>query len=254
MIIIIDNRLKMESVSILAIGLSVILLGVSKAGFGGVGTAAALPVMSLGLETEIALGVLLPLLLATDVVSVVAHRKSMDLRVIFFALPGALLGVLVGAVFVDQLPPEVIAASIGTLAILFAVLALSDRSPDVSGWPAWVGSIFGAVSGFTSTVAHAGGPPIHIFFLAKAYAPQVFVATSAGFMAGVNILKIAPYFAIGAMDHKTLTLAASLAPLAVVAALAGVKLARVISKRVFKISVNWLLILAGSKLLYDAVF
>ena len=231
---------------------AVAILGISKAGFGGVGTAVALPVMSLGLPPDMALGVLLPLLLATDVISVTAHRKDMDLSAIFFALPGALLGVALGAWVIDLAAPSLIAGTIGVLAIVFAALALSGRNPDVSGWPRWTGSIFGGISGLTSTLAHAGGPPIHIYFLAKSYVPRMFVATSAGFMAGVNLLKVGPYFMIGALDRTALTWALMLAPLAIAAAISGVYIARVLSKRVFKLAVNWLLIAAGAKLLFDA--
>lgn len=242
----------MDFATILIVVFAVAVLGVSKAGFGGVGTAAALPVMSLGVDPQLALGVLLPLLLATDVVSITAHRKNMDLPAIFYALPGAVLGVLLAAFFVDQMPPNVIEGCIGVLAILFAIMALTDRNPDISGWPRWVGMVFGGISGLTSTLAHAGGPPIHIYFLAKGYAPQVFVATSAGFMAGVNLLKIGPYFAIGAIDQEVLLLALMLTPVAVLSAIGGVYLAKTLSKGTFKIAVNTLLILTGAKLLFDA--
>ena len=244
--------MQMSLETIILVGIAVVLLGISKAGFGGVGVAVALPVMSLGIEPALALGVLLPLLLATDVVSISAHGRHMDMRAILFAVPGGIVGVLLGALVIDLASPAVIAGMIGVLAILFAVMALTDKSPDVSGWPSWVGSLFGGLSGLTSTIAHAGGPPIHIYFLAKAYAPQAFVATSAGFMAAVNLMKIGPYVAIGALNLEALKLAAMLAPLAVGAAFGGVYLARVLPKRTFKIAVNWLLVLAGLKLLFDA--
>lgn len=243
----------MDILSFIAVVFAVVILGIAKGGFGGVGTPVALPIMSLGLPAELALGVLLPLLLATDVISVSAHRRNMDLRTILCAVPGALLGVLLGAAVIARTTPELIAGTIGGLAIAFAILALSDRNPDISGWPRWVGGVFGGLSGLTSTLAHAGGPPIHIYFLAKGYDPRTFVATAAGFMAAVNVLKIGPYFAIGALDGAALGWAAVLAPVAVVSALAGVRLAGVLSKRAFKIGVNWLLILVGAKLILDAV-
>lgn len=243
----------MDIFSLVSVCFGVIILGVSKAGFGGVGTAVALPVMSLGLSPEIALGILLPLLISTDVISVSAHRKIMDRKTILVALPGALAGVLAGAYVIELASPQLIAGSIGLLALLFAILALTEFNPNVSHWPSWVGSIFGAVSGLTSTLAHAGGPPIHIYFLAKGYNPQVFVATSAGFMAAVNLLKIGPFFAIGALSSQTIWWALALVPLAIGSAVAGVYLARILSKKAFKIAVNCLLIVTGVKLLLDAV-
>lgn len=243
----------MDGLSLFVIVFAVGLLGVAKAGFGGVGTPVALPLMSVALPPDVALGILLPLLLATDVVSVSAHRKNMDWPTIAFALPGALIGVLLGAAVIARASPDVIAGSVGVLAILFAILALTDRNPSIAHWPNWVGSVFGSVSGLTSTLAHAGGPPIHIYLLSKAYAPKVFVATAAGFMAGVNVLKIGPFIAIGALDRHALLWALALAPVAIASALAGVYIARILSRKAFKYSVNALLIIAGVKLIFDAV-
>lgn len=242
----------METLPLIFTVLAVAMLGVSKAGFGGVGTALALPLMSLGLPPEVALGVLLPLLLATDVVSIASHRKNMDLPAIAYALPGGIVGVGMGAFVIDFASPDMIAGAIGVLAIFFAIVGFLDRNPDVSGWPGWVGSLFGWLSGFTSTLAHAGGPPIHIYYLAKGYSPQVFVATSAGFMAGINLLKLGPYLFIGTLDWAAMKWALALAPVAVIAAYGGVYMARNVSKSAFKLAVNVLMVLAGVKLLFDA--
>lgn len=243
----------MDGFSLLLVIMSVTLLGVSKAGFGGGGTALALPLMALGMPTELALGVVLPLLLATDVISVAAHRKSMDLRAIRFAVPGAVIGVVIGVLIIDLASPRGIAGTIGALSILFAIYGLSGRQPDVSGWPRWIGSVFGVVSGLTSTIAHAGGPPIQVYFLTQGYAPKVFVATSAGFMAVVNLLKLGPFLFIGTLDQEAMGWALTLAPIAILSAFAGVVLARVISKTAFNLTINLLLIATGVKLLFDAL-
>ena len=73
-------------------------------------------------------------------------------------------------------------------------------------------------------------------------------------MAGVNLFKVIPFVTIGALDKQALTLAAYVAPLALVAAYLGVLLSRVISKTVFKYTVNTLMIVAGAKLIFDAMF
>lgn len=239
--------------SLFCIITSVLLLGLAKGGFGGVGAPVALPIMALGVPAELALGALLPILMAMDVVSVTAHRRNADLRAVLYALPGALIGVVIGAGIIAVVSPAFVGFSIGVLAIVFAAMALSGKSPDISHWPEWASSIFGGLSGLTSTLAHAGGPPIHIYFMARGYAAARFVATSACFMAGVNLIKVVPFIAIGALDKQALTLAIYIAPLAVIAAFLGVLLSRVLSKTVFKYSVNSLMIIAGVKLISDAV-
>lgn len=236
------------------VALSINLLGIAKGGFGGVGAPVALPIMSLGIPTELALGALLPILIAMDAISLSVHRKNADLPTIFFALPGVIIGVLIGAAIIAYVSPHIIGGSVGVLAILFACLALSGREFSSAHWPKWVGSLFGSLSGFTSTIAHAGGPPFHIYLLSKAYEPTRFVATSVVFMASVNLTKLIPFLFIGALDWEALKLSLYLAPLAVLSVFLGIFIARILSKQHFKIIVNGLLILAGLKLIFDAIF
>lgn len=243
-----------DPLTIFFIVFAVLLLGLAKGGFGGVGAPVALPIMALGVPVDLALGALLPILIAMDVVSVLAHRKNADTSAVLYALPGALIGVVLGAALIAIVSPEFVGFCIGVLAIAFAFMALSGKSPNISHWPNWASSVFGALSGLTSTLAHAGGPPIHIYFMARGYESARFVATSVCFMAGVNLFKVIPFVTIGALDKQALTLAAYVAPLALVAAYLGVLLSRVISKTVFKYTVNTLMIVAGAKLIFDAMF
>lgn len=228
------------------------ILGVAKGGFGGVGAPVALPIMSLALPTDLALGILLPLLMSGDAVSVTAHRKHADWRVIGYALPGAVAGVALGVWVITLVTTEAITAAVGVIAVGFAVLALSGFAPQTGHWPRWTASLFGGASSLTSTLAHAGGPLIHIYLLSRSANQLVFVATSGIFMASVNIIKLGPYFAIGALNKTALMWALALAPVAIGAAFFGVYLARVLSKTQFKYGVNGLMLVVGLKLIFDA--
>jgi len=243
----------MEHLNLIYIALSILLLGVAKGGFGGVGAPVALPVMALGMPADLALGTLLPLLIAMDLVSVGAHRKNADLKAVTYALPASVIGVIIGAGLIALVTASWIGALIGVLAITFALMALTEFAPRIDTWPAWTNGIFGGVSGLTSTLAHAGGPPIHIYFLSRGYAPAQFVATSALFMAGVNLIKIIPFIVVGALTWEAVRLALFLVPLAFAAAFLGVFVARRMSKAVFKLSVNGLMIVVGVKLIVDAM-
>ena len=233
--------------------LAVGLLGIAKGGFGGVGTPAALPIMALGVDAELALGALLPLLIAMDFVSVSAHRKNADMKAVYFGLPAAVVGVLAGASLIAIISSDLTGGMIGALSILFALIGLTGYLPRIDGWPSWTNSIFAGLSGLTSTIAHAGGPPIHIFYLARGYDTARFVATSAVFMAGMNLIKVIPFIVVGALNTDALWLAVYLAPLAVLSAALGVFVSRRISKRAFSVTVNGLMLLVGAKLIFDAV-
>ena len=242
----------MDVFAISFIALSVILLGLAKGGFGGMGATVALPIMAVGIPVETALGALLPILMAMDVVSVGAHRKHADIPAIGYALPGALVGVVIGAAVIALVAPHWVGFCVGVLAIGFAFMAMFGVHPNTSGWPKWASSVFGGASGFTSTIAHAGGPPIHMYLLTRGYTKEQFVGTAATFMAGVNIIKVIPFFVVGAMTKETLILSLVIAPFAMISAYGGVLVARRMSPRVFKIMVNVLLIVAGTKLIFDA--
>ena len=240
--------------SYIFIGLSIFLLGVSKGGFGGIGGSVALPLMTLAVDPSFALGALLPILMAADIISVGAHRKHADFKTIYYALPAAVVGVVLGAALIAVISKDAIALSIGVISIAFAYFALTGAKIDISKMPSWTSALAGALSGFTSSLAHAGGPPIQIYFLAKGYSTQQFVATSAVFMAGINLIKVIPFIVVGALNTKALILAAILAPFAMISAYIGVIIARRISAGMFKILVNSLLIIAGTKLILDSVF
>ena len=56
------------------------------------------------------------------------------------------------------------------------------------------------MAGFTSTLAHTGGPPIVVYLLLQDLPPQTFVATSAAYFAVINWLKV-PYYAYIGLFH-----------------------------------------------------
>lgn len=233
--------------------LAILLLGLAKGGFGGVGAPVALPVMSMGIPVETAIGVLLPVLLTIDVVNVVTHRKTADYGTIALALPGAIVGVGIGSLLIYAIPGHIVGAGVGVIAILFAVQALRQHSRRAQGLPRWLAVPFGMASGLTSSLAHAGGPPIHMYLLSRGYEQLKFVATANMFMASVNVLKVGPFFATGTMNTQTLALAVKLLPVAAAAAVLGYFVAKVLPKAAFKYVVNGLMVVAGFKLILDAV-
>ncbi len=232
--------------------LAILVLGVAKGGFGGVGAPVVLPIMSMGLPVETALGVLLPILLTMDIVNVVSHRKYADYKAVSFALPGALVGVGIGAVLIDIVPGPMIGGAVGVIAILFAMQSLMGIGVMKKAISRVYGLGFGMASGLTSTVAHAGGPPIHMYFLSRGYEQRKFVATSNVFLASVNVLKIGPFIAVGALGQDAFELSIILVPIAAIAAGIGVLVAKFLPKSAFKLVVNILMIVAGAKLIFNA--
>src|SRR4051812_29103220 len=102
---------------------AVILLGLSKGGFTGLG-ALATPLIALGIDPIRGAAILLPILIAQDVVSVAAFRRSWDGHVLAVMLPGAIVGVALGYAFAASVPEAAGMAVVGALSILFCAYPL----------------------------------------------------------------------------------------------------------------------------------
>jgi hypothetical protein len=236
---------------------AVLLIGLAKGGFSGLG-ALGTPLMALGMADPVrAAAILLPILIAQDVVAVAAFRKSWDRSVLAAMLPGAAVGIGLGYLLAAKISSSAVMAVLGAISILFGAYRLwaerGGRLAASSGSPAWVGSLFGAAAGFTSQIAHAGGPPFQMWVMPKRLERDVFVGTSAIFFAIVNWIKVPAYVALGQFMIENAIAAAVLLPVAVLASLAGVKLVRRVAVERFYAIVYALMIVAGAKLLLDGL-
>jgi uncharacterized membrane protein YfcA len=107
------------------------------------------------------------------------------------------------------------------------------------------------VTGFTSMVAHAGGPPFQIYVMPQRLPRNVFVGTGAVFFAFNNWIKVPPYIALGQFTWENLATAGMLFPLAIASTWAGVWLVRYMPGQRFYTFVYCLLVLVGGKLAFD---
>ena len=236
---------------------AVVLIGLAKGGFSGLG-ALGTPLMALGMSDPVrAAAILLPILIAQDVVGVTAFRKSWDGSVLVAMLPGAAVGIALGYLLAAQISADAVMGVLGAITILFGAYRLwverGGRIAASSDSPAWVGSLFGVGAGFTSQIAHAGGPPFQMWVMPKRLDRDVFVGTSAIFFAIVNWIKVPAYVALGQFTTDNLIATAVLLPAAVLASLVGVRLVRKLSMERFYTIVYLLMIAAGAKLLLDGL-
>lgn len=234
---------------------AVILLGLGKGGFAGMG-ALSLPMMALAISPIRAAAILLPIMIVQDVVGVWAFRKSWNGYVLGWTIPGAAIGIGIGYLFAAQVSPDAVLGMVGAISIAFGGYRLwSDRgkvnrAPARS--PGWVGTLCGVVSGFTSQIAHAGQPPFQVWVLPRKLSRDVLVGTTAIFFAVVNWVKVPAYWALGQFNRQNLSAAIILMPVAIASTLAGVWLVRRVPAERFYAAIYALMILVGMKLLWDA--
>jgi len=235
---------------------AVVLMGLAKGGFAGVG-AVSMPLLALAVSPVQAAAILLPILIVQDAVSVWAFRRDWDRKVLAVTIPGAALGILAGYLLAAQVSAAAVLGVLGAISVLFAVhrlwLMRGGRVQAPADSPPVVGVLFGAVSGFTSQIAHAGGPPFQMYVLPKALSPQSLVGTTAIFFAVINWLKVPAYAALGQFTPQNMATVAVLLPVAIASTFAGVWLVKRVNPERFYVLIYGPMIPVGLHLIWKAL-
>lgn len=119
--------------------------------------------------------------------------------------------------------------------------------------PKWLGAVLSTLSGFTSFVAHAGGPPINAYVIPLKLSPIRFTATMAFFFFVVNLCKWIPYAWLGLLDMRNMSTSLVLLPFAPIGVWIGVHWARRISQVLFYRLLYVGMLLTGLKLVWDGL-
>ncbi len=236
---------------------AVLLLGLAKSGFLSGFGAVATPLMAMAVPVPQAAAIMLPLLCVMDLASLQQLWRDRDAALLRLLLPAGLVGIVLGTVLFGAVSAPVVSAVVGALTLMFLLQRLLAKKPALGEPPAapsrtW-GFGLGVVSGFTSFVAHAGGPPISAYVLPMRLDPVRVAATMAVFFAVINLAKWAPYAALGLFDARNLWTSLVLAPLAPVGVWLGVGLTRRIASAWFYRVAYLGMGVAGAKLLWDGL-
>ena len=239
----------------LAAVVAVSLFGLSKGGFSGLG-ALGLPVLALAVSPVMAAAITLPILIVQDWVGVWAFRRDFDRRNLLILAPAALIGVAGGWMMASRVSEAAVRLVVGLISIGFVVFmlardrVLSDKATRADVPP---GLLWGAISGFTSFVSHAGGPAFLVYTMPQRLPPRIFAGTSVIFFAAVNLLKIPPYFMLGQLSRENLFQSVLLLPIGILSTMFGVWVARRVPANKFYNAILVLSMLVGMKLTYDAL-
>ena len=233
---------------------AVLLLGISKSGFGAGFGSLAVPLMALTVSVPQAAAILMPVLLVMDLLGIAAFRKDFDRVLLAFLLPWGLVGIVVGTLSFQLLRAEWVAGIVGVFTLLFlAQRLLFPPRADSPPPPRWWGALLTVTSGFTSFVAHAGGPPVNAYVIPLRLSPLVFTGTMAYFFFIINLAKWVPYAWLGLLDGRNLGTSLVLLPLAPLGVWLGVRIARRIDQVLFYRFIYLGMLLTGLKLVWDAL-
>lgn len=239
---------------------AVIITGLSKSGFvSGIGLMAT-PLLALVVSPVQAAGIMLPILVASDVIGVWAYRRSFDWANLMALLPGAVVGVLIGWLTASKVSDAHVRLLVGLIALAFTIdYWLRPKKPDAGQPAVWTrggtravaGTIAGLFAGFTSFVSHAGGPPVQMFLLPQRLSSTLYAGTTVMFFGAINLIKVPPYLALGQFHAANLRTSLVLLPVAAVSTLTGIWIVNRVSAEPFYRLAYAALFVVALKLTWD---
>jgi uncharacterized protein len=241
--------------TLLAVTCAVILVGFSKGGMAGVGVL-SVPVMALVMSPVQAAGILLPILLVSDAISLWTWWGYWDRRTMILTLPGAMIGIGIGWLTAAHVSDDVVRLILGIIGVVFVLRWMTMRKSRRNAGQdhnAAKATVWAGLSGYTSFVAHAGGVPYQVYTMPLNMDPKVLTGTSVAFFAILNAVKLVPYFALGQFDGTNLATSAILSPLVVVATLAGAALIKRMRAEIYYPLTYGLILLVSVKLIWDGI-
>ena len=237
---------------------AVLLSGISKGGFASGAGNVAVPFMALFIPAPQAAGIALPVLCAMDIAGLRAWWGRWSRQELWAILPGGLLGIALGTAVFGLMSDQAVKLMVGAIALVFLARSLWQARPGrVAPPPAASsrlrGGIWGALSGLTSTIAHAGGPPLAVYLYPLRLDRATLAATTVVFFAIMNYVKLVPYFFLGQLSATNILTSLLLLPLAPIGVRLGIWLAARMSDAWFYRVIYVMLGLTGTKLVWDGL-
>lgn len=234
---------------------AVIALGLSKGGFAGVGQMAT-PLVALVMPPLEAAAIMLPIMIVQDAQAVWVYRREYNGRILAIMIPGALVGIALAGLLASSISDAAVRIFIGVTTIAFVLYSWigPSRLAEEAGTASVPGGVFwGAVSGFTSTICQAGGPPYQMYVMSQNLPKMIFVGTTAIMFATLNWVKVIPYAALGQFSGVGFATSLVLLPLAILTNLLGFWLVRRTPQALFYKIIMVLMMLISIELTREGV-
>ncbi|CAL9364667.1 hypothetical protein SUDANB145_00744 [Streptomyces sp. enrichment culture] len=241
-----------------ALALAALLVGFSKTAVSGANTV-SLAIFAALLPARASTGVLLPVLIAGDVLAVLTYRRHAHWPTLWRLFPAVGAGVVAGTLFLMWAGDGAVRTSIGVILLVMAAVTVwrrrtaGERERPEKGTNTRTGRLkarsYGVLGGFTTMVANAGGPVMSMYLLSAGFRKLGFLGTSAFFFLIVNVSKLPFSVGLGLIDGYSLLLDAALVVFVVPGALLGKWAVNRINQRLFERLVIAATVLGGLQLL-----
>ena len=239
----------MDPLAYLYIGLAAFLVGFTKTSVGGVGILAVL-LMALAIPGPASPGVLLPMLIAADIMAVIYYRRACQWGILLRLIPPSIVGIALAWWFLSVTSGYHFSKLIGW--VILAMLALDILLTDalrrlVRGRV--LTSVIGTLAGAASMVANAAGPIFGIYLLQMGLKQSEFVGTRSWFFLLVNLIKLPFAIGLGITTSQSLTLNLYYLPVILLGAFLGKQLLSHINFSLFKTLIRVAVLAAAARLI-----
>ncbi|MBQ0825868.1 sulfite exporter TauE/SafE family protein [Streptomyces tagetis] len=254
-----------------ALAFAALLVGFSKTAVSGANTV-SLAIFAAVLPARASTGILLPVLIAGDLLAVATYRRHAHWPTLWRLFPAVGAGVVVGTVFLVWADDAAVRTSIGAILLLMAGVTVwrrrrtetaarpteepaTEPATEAPADPATSRSArlkarsYGVLGGFTTMVANAGGPVMSLYLLSAGFRKLGFLGTSAFFFLIVNVSKLPFSAGLGLIDGNSLLLDAALVVFVVPGAFLGKWAVNRINQRLFEQLVIGATVVGGFQLL-----
>ena len=234
-----------------------LLIGLSKAGFAGLGVFAIAIFAILFPQGFTSSGIVLPMLICADVVAVAVYRRHAVWGHVGKLMPWVVAGIVVGCGLMWQLQGHTTAARRSIAVTVLVMVALHcwrkwrGESADATvphTW--WFAALTGLFAGVTTMMANAAGPVLVLYMLAVGLPKIEFLGTGAWFFLIVNLLKVPFSSGLDLITPGTLQLNLTLAPVVIAGVFLGRAMMERVNQRLFEALVLALTVVAGLRLLW----
>lgn len=231
--------------------LAAVIVGISKAGIGGLGMLAVVIFAQL-MPAKQATGMVLPLLCFGDLIAAAVYRRHAKWHHIVRLFPWTAAGVLLGYFALDLVNERQARLLIGGIILSLVVLHFLRRrfAGHEAEHGSWFAPTIGVLAGFTTLVANAAGPLMAVYMLAMRLPKLDFVGTGAVFFLLLNLFKVPFMVHLGLINSASFSLNLLLAPIVLAGAWFGRKLVMRIDQRAFENIALALSVFAALKLIF----
>lgn len=242
--------------ALLVIMLCALLIGISKTGLPTLGIF-VVAVMATVFPARESIGIVLPMLIAADLVAVAYYRRSADWAILFRMIPWVSGGLILGFLFLFLMEESrSIEIALGIIVISMIVLQLRSFFYPSKAPKGEYSILFlimiGTLAGFSTMVGNAAGPVMAIFLIAAGLKKQAFIGTGAWFFLAVNLIKVPMYGSLGLITADSLLLNLWMVPVILLGTWIGIRMLQYIPQKWFSYIILLLALLGGLRLLIGA--